>query len=98
MDDALVVRELEGVADLGDDLQGLARGELAGLLQLPQVQPFHILHDEIMQPPGLPEFVNGDDVGMAQPGQGARLAGEPVRKAGIAAGLRGQNLERDQAV
>ena len=35
---------------------------------------------------------------MAQPGQRARLAGEPVGKAGIAARLRGQNLERNQAI
>ena len=96
--DALVVRELERVADLRDDLQRLARREPPGLLQLPQVQPLHILHDEVVQAARLPELVHGYDVGMAQPGQRPGLAGEPVGKAGIGARLRRQNLQRHQPI
>ena len=47
--DAFVVRILEGLANLGDDLQRLGRGEFAGPFNLPQVRAIHILHEEVVQ-------------------------------------------------
>jgi hypothetical protein len=40
------VSELERLANPGHNLQRLARREFARSLQLAQVQPIHILHDE----------------------------------------------------
>ena len=54
VDDAFVVRELERGADLRNDFQRLARREFAGLLDLPQVRPVHVFHDEISKS-GSPE-------------------------------------------
>ena len=64
VDDAFVVGELERLADLRDDQKRLARGEFACLLQLPQVQPLYVFHDEVRQALNLAELVHGDDVRM----------------------------------
>ncbi len=50
MDDALVVRELEGVADLRHDGQRLPRGDAPGVEELPQVHAVHELHEEVIHP------------------------------------------------
>ena len=93
---ALVMGELERLADLRDDLQRLARGQLARPLQLPQVQAVHEFHDEVRQPVHLAEFVDGHDVGMGQFGQRARFAIEPLDKTRAARGLRRKNFQRDE--
>ena len=49
MHDAFVVRILEGLADLGDNLQRLGRREFARVLHLAQIRPVHILHEEVME-------------------------------------------------
>jgi hypothetical protein len=97
MDDTFVVGELQRLANLRHDLQRLARGKLPRSLQLPQVQSVHKLHDEERQSVHLAELVNGHNVGMTQPGQGAGLAVESFGK--VRAGdLRGKNFQRDKAI
>ena len=59
------MRELEGLANLRHDLERLARGKFARLLQLAQVQAIDELHDEKRQAIDLAEFIDGHDVGMA---------------------------------
>jgi hypothetical protein len=98
VNDALIVRELQGVTDLRDHLQRLAGRELARLLHLPQIQPLDILHDEIMQPAGDAEIIHAHDIGVVKPRQGARLSGEPLRKTRIAGGLRRQDFQRHQPI
>ena len=52
VDDALVVGELERLADLRDDGQRLLGREPAGLLDLAQVPAVHELHDQVVQRAG----------------------------------------------
>ena len=87
VDDALLVGVLQGVADLRHDPQRLLRLQVAVAQQLPQVDAVHVLHDEVVEAAGLAEIVDGDDVGMAEPGQGAGLAVEALGEGGVAAGL-----------
>jgi hypothetical protein len=51
VDDALVVRELQRVANLRHDGQRLARRNASGVQQLPQVHAVHEFHEEIKQSP-----------------------------------------------
>ena len=92
MDDPFVVRVLERLADLGDDRQRLARLELAACQQLPQVHAIDVLHEEVVQAAGLAEVVQGDDVRVIEPGQGAGLAGESLREPGDASDMVGRIL------
>ena len=98
VDDAFVVSELQGVANLRHDRQRLLRRHPAGLNRLPQVHAVDIFHDEEIQPLGLAEIVDGDDVRMAQPGQRAGFAREPLGKRRIVAGFHRQNLDRHQPI
>ena len=83
MHDAFVMRKLERLANLRDDLQRLARAKVCPRAhRLPQIQPIHKFHDEVGQPVHLAEFVDGDDVGMIQLGQRAGFAIEPFGKSG----------------
>ena len=56
--------------------------------QLKKVRPIDVLHDQVMQSIGLAEVVNGNDIWMAEPGQGAGFAGESFRESRIAAAAR----------
>ena len=98
VDDAFIVRELERLANLRDDLQRLARRQFARLLQLSQVKSIDKLHDEEGQSVGLAELMDGDDVRMAQSRQRAGLAIEPLGKTWPARGLRRENLQRHKTV
>ena len=49
MDDALVVRELERVANLRHDGQRLARRDASGVEQLSQVHAVHEFHQEVVK-------------------------------------------------
>ena len=53
MDDALVMRELQRVANLRHDGQRLARRNAAGVEQLPQVHAVHKFHEEIVEWAGI---------------------------------------------
>ncbi len=97
MDDAVVVGELEGVADLGDDGQGLAGGEAAAVDEVAQGDAVHELHEQIKIAAGLAEVVDGDDVRVVEAGQGLGLAGEALGEGGVGAALGGEELEGDEA-
>jgi hypothetical protein len=49
VDDALVVRELERVANLGHDCQRLPRRDASGMKQLSQVHAVHKFHEEVVK-------------------------------------------------
>ena len=49
VDDAVVVGVLQGLADLRHDGQGLARRELAGVQQPPQVHAVDEFHEEVVE-------------------------------------------------
>ena len=51
--------------------------------QLPQVHPIHKLHQQVIQAVGLAEVIDGDDVGMVEPGQRLRFAGEALGEARV---------------
>ena len=88
MDDAFVVGELQGVADLRHDRQGLLGLYVAGPDRLPQVDAVDVLHDEVeLAVRRAAEIVDGDDVRMAEPRQRPGLAREPLGKGRIAADL-----------
>ena len=61
VNDACVVRELQGVADLRDNRQRFGRRQSAGRERLPQVGPVDVFHDEIIQPVNFTKLVDGDD-------------------------------------
>ena len=98
MDDAFVVGELQGSQICGTICERFARREFAGALQLAQVESVDEFHDEEGEAADLAEFMDGDDVGMVQPRQGAGFAVEAFGKAGAAGGLRRQDLQRDEPV
>ncbi len=98
MDDALVVRELERVANLRHDGQRLARADATGGEQLPQVHAIHEFHDEEIQSIGAAEIMDGNDAWVVEPGQRLGFAGEPFGESGVLTNPGRQNLERDDAV
>src|SRR6266567_145277 len=98
MHDSFVVRELQRLANLRDDLQRLAGREFAGLFQLPQVGSIHIFHDEVVKAVHLAEFVERHDVRVAQFSEGTGLAREALGESRVASRLQREDLERDQPV
>ena len=52
VDDALVVRELQRVANLRDDGQRLARRDASRVKQLPQIHAIHKFHQEVVKTAG----------------------------------------------
>jgi hypothetical protein len=84
MDDALVVRELQRLADLRHDGQRLFRGQFPGALHLAQICPIDKFHQQIMQRSHFAEVMHGHDIGMIQPRQSPRLAIETFGKARVA--------------
>src|SRR5262249_40949702 len=69
VDHALVVRVLQGVADLRYDLQRLSRGQRPTLQEVTQVPAVHVLHREVVKAARVTEIVDGDDIRMVEPGQ-----------------------------
>ena len=98
VDDALVVGELQRVANLRHDGQRLARRNAAGVEQLPQVHAVHEFHEEIKQAVRPAEFVNRHDAGMIELRQRLGFAGEAFGKRGVVADAGRQNFQRDDAV
>ena len=110
MDHALVVRVLERIANLRNDLQRLARGQATSLFELAQIRAIHELHEEEVEAgEGLgdgvwrlgrsaAELVNRDDVRMTQPRQGPGFAIEPLLEVRAVRALPRQNLQRHEAV
>jgi len=59
VDNAFVVRLLQRVANLWNNLQRFTRREASGAFELAQDRTIHKFHDEKAQAVHLPEFVNG---------------------------------------
>ena len=94
VDEAVLVRVAEGLADLGGDLEGLLEGLGAAFLE---AGAFDELHHEVGHALVLADVVHGDDVRVAEGGGGARLAEEAF--AGVAdPGVCGENLDRHPAL
>ena len=98
MDDAFIVGELQGIADLRHDPERFGGLQSAGPHRLAQIDAVHEFHDEITETAGLADIVNADNVRMAEHGERLGLAHEPFGKRGILAELRRQNLDCDQPV
>src|SRR5438552_6551430 len=78
MDDALAMRIVERFEYLRHDPHDVGGSKalvgVEGLLELPALD---VLHGDIPDARILPEIVDGNDVGMAEPARGLRLAPEP---------------------
>ncbi len=98
VDDALVVRELERIANLGHNGQRLARAYATAGEQLSQVHPVHEFHDEEIQSIRPAKIMDGDDARVVELGQRLGFAGEPFGKRGVVSNSGGQNLERHDSV
>jgi hypothetical protein len=99
MDDPVLVGIREAVADLHHQRQLALEGQILALADhLPQLLPFQVLHDDEQAPRILAQVVDGDDVGVAQPCAGLRLA-EKARAQLIArVHVLGDDLEGDHAL
>jgi hypothetical protein len=80
MDDALVVGELQRVAQRRHDGQRLLRRELSRAQKLAQIHAIHEFHEQKIKPARLSKVVNGNDVRMVQRGKGLSLARESFGK------------------
>ncbi len=97
MDDAPVVRLLEGLGDLPGDLQGLVDGHAAPLQPLGEVLARDELEDQERLAVGLLEAVDGRDLRMVEGGEELRLAPEASQPLGVLPDLGGQDLDRHLA-
>ena len=86
---------IDGPGDFGEQLGGLARRQRAVGEPLGQRRALDVLHGEIRLAVVLADLVDGDDVGMHEPGGGLGFGPEtrPVRFAGQVAAE--DHLERD---
>ena len=98
VDDALVVRELQRVADLRHDGQRLAGGNAFLRQQLAERDAVHKFHEQIVKSAGLAVVVNGDDVGMVQRGQRAGFFLEPAGELRVVGAFRREEFQRHEAV
>ncbi len=98
MNDALVVRELQSVADLRDDRQRFGRRQSAGVKSLPQGGAVDQFHDEVVEAVRFAKLMHGDDRRVIQLGQCAGFAREAFGKGGIFADFRRQDFQSDVAV
>ena len=98
VDNALVVRVLERVANLRHDGQCFAQRDPARVKQLAQAHPINVFHEKIEQPVSPPKLVERDDAGVVQLGERLGLAREAFGEGSVLADARRQNLERDNAV
>ena len=99
VDDALLVRELQPVADLDHERElVLDAGERLLGDELPKLVALEQLHHDEEVAVRFTEIVNGHDVGMAQLGAGLSLAKEPGAELVGVIGLGGDDLQRDQPI
>ena len=96
--DALVVGELEGVADPWHQQHRLLRRKASCLHGLAQIDPIDVLHEQVEELTALPKIVHRHDVRVVEPGQESGFAVEAFRKGGVARERLRQELERHQAI
>ncbi len=83
MNDPVIVRILERIANLRDHRQSLAGRDATFGGQLTEVHPIDEFHQEVIEAIRAAEFVERDDVRMVELGEGARLAGEAFGKGSV---------------
>jgi hypothetical protein len=98
MHQPLVVRVLQGVAELLNDRQRLRGRQRAALQEVTQVLAVDVFHGERVEPIAVAEIVDRDDVRMIEPGQGLGFAGEARREGSIAGHLRRQDFDSYQTI
>ena len=98
VDDTLVMGELEGITNLGHDGQRFPRGDAPGVEQLPQIHAIHKFHEEKVEAIRAAKFVDSDDTGMVEFGEGSGFTGEALGKRGIVADVGREDFESHDAV
>ena len=98
MRDAFAVRLVQRVGNLNGVLQHLLRRQRAFQQPLRQRLAFQILHHQEIDPVLVADVVEGADVRMIQAGDGASFALESLAQFGAVRKMRGQNLDRDDAI
>ena len=98
VDDALPMRLVEGVGDLGRDLQRLVERERPLLEAGGERLPVEMRHDEEVRAVGVADVVDAADMRMIERRDGARLALEPRAQVGIAGDVRREDLDGDAAI
>jgi hypothetical protein len=99
VDDAAAVGIAEGPRDLADDACDLGGRERAlPAHSLAQALAVHVRHHEVDEAGSFLDEMDGDDVGMAQSGCGARLTEKPLFRVGLRGELGRKELDGDQAL
>src|SRR5271167_4968603 len=98
MYDAALVRCRQTVGDLSTDLYGLANGQGAMVQPLTQGFAFQQLHNQVRSAILHTDVIDGEDVGMVQRRDAARLLLETVHPLGVGGDGLGQHLDGNGAV
>ena len=99
VDDAAVVRGLDGAGGLGGEARGLARGQDPLLAQdRGEVLALDELHDDVRARRVVAEVEHGDDVRVVERRGGLCLVAEAGEEVGVLAVLGPQELDRDVAL
>ena len=98
VDEILLVRRVERLGDLGEELDRSLGGERTVLgNELREVVALDVAHGEEEDTAIFARLVDGDDVGMVERGRDPRLAQEALAEALVLGELGGDHLERDLA-
>jgi hypothetical protein len=90
---------VERIEDRDDDGEGALRWQRAGALQqFAQRHPVHERHRVVGEPFALAHEVDGEDVGVLEPGGGAGLALEALDHAGGPGDVGAQDFHREPAL
>ena len=98
MDDSLLVRVLQRLANFWDNAKRLGWRKFSRLKQLPQRQAVHKFHQQIKISLRFAEIINRHDVRMMQFCQRARFALESFGEFRFALFFRRKNFQRDNPV
>ena len=98
MDDAVAVRLVERVRDLGCDLRRLIQRQRAFLEASGERLPIQAWHDQKMRAVGFADVVDAADVRMLERRDGARLALEARAEVRVAGDFGREDLDRDAAI
>jgi hypothetical protein len=99
--DALLVRDLQRIADLRDELERHFRRAFARFDRIAQVAPLHELHaNKQVVVPGVAAVIDAHDVGVRERGHGIRLALEALLEREVVRHVRAalrEDLDGDRA-
>jgi hypothetical protein len=93
MHDAVVMRELQRIADRRHDGQRLLRREAARLHRLSQIDSVDVLHQKEVEFARPPEVMHRDDIRVIEFRQGLGFPRKALSKAGVGRVLRSEYLE-----